>query len=42
MNATVNCETGMPSCPNADKTPRPTARLSPMTSKGNNAVNNDR
>ena len=42
MKATVNWETGMPISPSAESTPRPTARLSPITSSGNNAVNTDR
>ncbi|VBA31254.1 hypothetical protein LAUMK35_04977 [Mycobacterium pseudokansasii] len=42
MNATVNCETGIPISPSAESTPRPTARLSPITSSGSNAVNTDR
>ena len=35
-------DTGMPASPSADSTPRPTARLSPMTSSGDSAVNTDR
>ncbi|CNI05571.1 Uncharacterised protein [Mycobacteroides abscessus subsp. abscessus] len=42
MNATVNCETGMPISPSAESTPRPTARLIPITSSGSSAVNTDR
>ena len=42
MKATVNWETGMPISPRADSTPRPTARLNPITSSGNSAVNTDR
>ncbi|SIJ35423.1 Uncharacterised protein [Mycobacteroides abscessus subsp. abscessus] len=42
MNATVNCDTGIPINPSPDSTPRPTAKLSPITSSGNSAVNTDR
>ena len=42
MKATVNCDTGMPSSPSAESSPRPTARLMPITSSGNSAVNTDR
>ncbi|SLA80075.1 Uncharacterised protein [Mycobacteroides abscessus subsp. abscessus] len=42
MNATVNCDTGIPSSPSADKTPRPTPRLTPITNNGTSAVNSDR
>ena len=42
MKATVNCETGIPNSPSTDSTPRPTARLMPITSRGNSAVNTDR
>ncbi|SHX23446.1 Uncharacterised protein [Mycobacteroides abscessus subsp. abscessus] len=42
MNATVNCETGSPDSPSAESTPRPTAKLSPITSSGSSAVNSDR
>ena len=42
MNATVNCETGMPSSPNADMTPAGYGEMIPMTRSGSNAVNTDR
>ncbi|SKK90324.1 Uncharacterised protein [Mycobacteroides abscessus subsp. massiliense] len=42
MNATVNCETGIPSWPRAESTPRPTTRLTAITSSGSSAVNTER